>query len=380
MNDEEIENHLNKNGQKTSNNNKKSNLQKEDWSFCPVCGNELPKIKNLQFCIKCRTNITYLKEHKKFPPEKISNLYRKPISNSQYVNQYVIYGSPKISEDKITNTQDIKLWKTSISIGLPIIAYISMNFVAAIFIVLIVSLNFGLENIIDIAFNPYFIAVTSLFELIFILFPVLYVGQYLQTPSLKNRFELLGFTTKGFERKKTIKEIFIGIVFAIIGVILVVGVSILIEIILELAFGVEILRDVNSGITDAELIVSDTDIIGLIVLVLVMILIIGTSEEVLFRGFMQKGLMRNLGIKRGIILSAFIFAMFHLIGFFLFIPESSLIFIVSFLLAFFPYFAISLMIGWIFYWRKENLLAVMVCHGVYDALTIILAFIAFNVF
>ena len=39
----------------------KDELNKKDWSFCPVCGTKIPQIQNLKFCIKCGLNLQYLK-------------------------------------------------------------------------------------------------------------------------------------------------------------------------------------------------------------------------------------------------------------------------------------------------------------------------------
>jgi len=108
-------------------------------------------------------------------------------------------------------------------------------------------------------------------------------------------------------------------------------------------------------------------------------LIIGTSEEVLFRGFLQKGLVRTLGKNWGIVVTALIFSSIHIIGIFLF-PESLTSFLISFLLSFLPFFAISILLGLLYNWRKENLIAVMITHGIYNAITIIIAFLVFNSF
>lgn len=122
------------------------------------------------------------------------------------------------------------------------------------------------------------------------------------------------------------------------------------------------------------------DIPSLIVFAIVMILVIGTSEEILFRGFMQKGLVRSLGSKWGIRVTAIIFSLIHLIGIFVFVLDSLVVFPVTFLMSFLPYFAISLTLGYLYHLRNENLIAVVIMHGVYDALTIILAYLIFVVF
>ncbi|MFX0138471.1 MAG: hypothetical protein ACFFDN_32815, partial [Candidatus Hodarchaeota archaeon] len=44
----------------------------------------------------------------------------------------------------------------------------------------------------------------------------------------------------------------------------------------------------------------------------------------------------------------------------------------------FPYLAISLLLGYIFYWRNENLIAVIITHGLYNSLTILIAVFFFS--
>lgn len=378
MSDKELKDQYKEEDLIKSQDNADSNESKLDWLYCPICGSELPKIKNLKFCIKCRTNITYIKEHKKFPPRKAPSPHIRTISYPQYYPSKIYYGIEKISDESITNTKDLKLWGIMTSLGLPIGAYILMNFLVAGFLAMLAFFTTDLESLTDLMYNPYFIIFSLFFELVFILVPVIYVGKYLQTPSFENRLILLGFTSRGYERKGIHKEVLIGLAFAAIGIILVVISSVLIEIILEIIFGVEIIRDVSDTTTDVEIIVSSLDIFSLIIFAIVMILIIGTSEEILFRGFMQKGLVRNLGNIWGIIISALIFSLIHLIGFFFITSESTLAFVISFFLSFIPYFSISLMLGWLYYWRNENLIAVVITHGVYNAITITLAFIVYG--
>lgn len=378
MDDKEVQDLHNKQEATTSKDG--TELSDSSWSFCPVCGKKIPKIHKLKFCMSCGTNLDYLKEHKILQQEKVINPYIKPTKYPQLYTPPIFYGPKKISDDEIINTKNHGLWGTTASIGVPLGAFLLMNFLTAGILILIIYSSSNLVLLYDFLLNPYFLIFSSFFELIFILVPVIYVAKYLENPILKNRLGLLGFTTRGFEKKGVLKEILIGLGFAVIGVLLVGIVSFLTEITLEILFGIEIVSGLGSGTGDVESIIISADILSLILLSIVMILIIGTSEEILFRGFMQKGLMRSLGDKWGIIVTAFIFAMIHVIGIILIVIDTPLVLLISFLLSFIPYFAISLLLGFIYYWRNENLLAVIITHGVYDALTIIIALTIYNIF
>jgi membrane protease YdiL (CAAX protease family) len=352
---------------------KKQEFPESDWMFCPICGHNLPKIQNLKFCTKCGTNLKYVKDNKRLPPSQNVNPYKSQISPRQYQPHPIIYDQPKISDNELVDPKEHKLWGTFHSIGLSLAAFMLMNVILGGFLALITFFTLDLDIINNLIANSYFLSFVSLFELIFIVVPVLYVRKYLENPNLKNNLILLGFTSRGYNRKRISKEFLIGLGFAVIGVLLVTSVSILLELTIESLFNIEIVQDSNE-LTDFGI---PMDIPSLIVFAIVMILVIGTSEEILFRGFMQKGLVRSLGTKWGIIITAIIFSMIHLIGILFLALESPFVFIISFLLSFIPYFAISLMLGLLYYWRNENLIAVVICHGVYDALTIILAYIIY---
>ena len=349
------------------------------WLYCPICGTKIPQIKNIQYCIKCGVDLQYVNTHMRMPSRKNISYLGSPEAISQ--QNFYLSNKPlrkKLSEEELLNLKDQKLWGTSASIGITAVAYILMNFVAVLVVMLYIFFTFNLENVLDSLESPYFIIISSFVELIFILVPALYVGKYLQNPTLNNRLILLGFTKKGFDKTKLVKEILIGLGFAVVGVVLVLSTSFLMEIILNLIFGYDTIQDFFGAAGEVDAMIASADVLSIFLLSIIMILIIGTTEEVLFRGFLQKGLVRSLGKSGGIVITALIFSLIHLIGIFL-SPGSPMTFVISFLFNFFPFFAISLLLGLLFHWRKENLIAVMITHGVYDALTIILAFIAFNV-
>jgi membrane protease YdiL (CAAX protease family) len=336
--------------------------------FCPICGQKIPENQKVKYCVKCGVDLYYVQEHMRVPSSKDLKSLNPPKSSTH-----------KISDQELPHLKDRKLWGAGASIGLTFAGFVSMNIIAAVVIIMIIFLNIGSGNLLDLIVNPYVTIYSSLVELIFIVIPVLYVGQFLKKPSLSNRFAILGFTTRGYSKIGILKEVLIGLAFAIIGIFLVLFASIFIQILLELIFGTDIVFEFGSSGSEIDAIIYNADPLSIIFLIVTMILVIGTSEEVLFRGFLQKGLVRTIGNRWGILVTALIFSAIHLIGIFLLIL-TPIAFLISFLLSFLPYLAISLLLGLLFYWRKENLIAVIVTHGVYDALTILIVFMLYNVF
>ncbi|MFX0038673.1 MAG: CPBP family intramembrane glutamic endopeptidase [Promethearchaeota archaeon] len=360
--------------QNFSNLKKRKEINDKLWSFCPICGKKIPKEQKLKFCTNCGVDLDYIKKHKQLNP----NLNINPnIQASEYPQSYVSsvsYELNKISDVNLLNTKNYELWGTMPSIGISLGAFLLMELITTGILLVMIFFSFNLEVLQDFLSNPSFVIFSTFFELIFIIVPVLYVGKYLTNPSLKNRLGLLGFTLKGFNKRGLIKEILLGFGLAFAGYFLAYGVSFLTEITLEFFFGVEIINDLSNATGEVGINIPEGDIVSLIILSLVMIFIVGTSEEILFRGFMQKGLMRSLGNLGGIMITAFIFAMIHVLGIVLLFLDAPILILISFLLSFIPYLILSLFLGLIYYWRNENLITVTITHGVYNALTIILIY------
>jgi len=366
--------------------NEKENLGdsrkiKLKWAYCPICGTKIPQVENIQYCIKCGVDLQYINTHMRMPSRKNLIPLDTPTTSPYQPYRYRARKPlrEKITEDDLLNLHDKKLWSSLASLGMTAAAFLLMNLIAflAIFIFMLFSLS--LEEMYNIIANPYFIIFSSIIELILFIVPLLYVGKYLQKPKINNRLILLGFTTKNFIKIQLFKEILIGLGFAIVGFFLVLFVSFAMELLVTAIFGIEIVSGIIGAPGEVDVFITSSDLLSIILLVIIMIVIIGTSEEVLFRGFLQKGLVRSLGKSWGLLVTALIFSSIHLIGIFL-LPDSLTTIVISLLLNFFPFFAISILLGLIYYWRKENLIAVMITHGVYNAITIIIAFLVFNVF
>ncbi|MHA1342897.1 MAG: lysostaphin resistance A-like protein [Promethearchaeota archaeon] len=361
---------------------KNTSQNKFKWKYCPYCGEAIPNIENLRYCMNCGIDLKYLYEKKEIPPDFESSyvfeekqIYYEPVPYLELKPH-----KEKISKKNISYMKNQKLWGIKASLFLPLLAFTVMNLIVIGILFLLVAIFLNITIVYGIVSSPAFLMFTLSLELILIIFPITYVRHLFEKkPSIKTRLELFGLTRKGYNNSELIKEITIGFIVAIAGIILVASVIMTMEVIVEFLFGIEIVRTAGSTPTnDVDLLISGADILILVILVLMMFFIVGISEEILFRGFMQKGLVRNIGKTWGIIITAIIFSLIHLITIFIISFESPTLFVILFLLLFFPYLSISLLLGLVYNWRNENLIAVIIAHGAYDAFTIILAFIFYG--
>ena len=234
---------------------KEDSSKDKKWLYCPGCGNKLPPIQNLKFCMKCGLDIEHIRNHGEISPhQSIQTSYSYPP---------IRYGIEKFSIEELLEQKDKQIWNVGASIGLPILAFVIMTFLGAGILILIVLANFNLNYLEELATNIYFVAFSSFLELLFILFPAIYVGKYLKKPTMDNRLRLLGFTAKGYDKIGILKEVILGLGFAFVGIFLVFGVT----LIMDLDF-------FNSDVMPADELdkmIENADALGLILIVLVML-------------------------------------------------------------------------------------------------------------
>lgn len=327
----------------------------KNWKFCPRCGEKIPETeKTIRYCFSCGL------EFEKFP-----YIIEKPFKKPE---------PPKLTEEEIDRDKEAALWPARASIVWPILSIFIMNSVAIIPLMFIVFFIPDMSTLMGLIQSPLFLIIFSATEFVFLIVPLLYVGQYLKRPTLKNRFKILGIYVDRPNKLFILKELFLGIGVAILGFFLVQLISLLLEILFGPLIIFPTLFTAQAPSVDLESIISSANIIEIILLVIVMIVIIGLSEEIAFRGFMQKGLVKNFGKELGIWITAIIFAFIHVVTVFLTLSPLSI------LTLFPPYLFLSLLLGYLFYWRNSNLIAPIVAHGVYNGITVLIVFIIYKYF
>lgn len=104
--------------------------------------------------------------------------------------------------------------------------------------------------------------------------------------------------------------------------------------------------------------ISPSSLGDLVILSLSSIFFTASCEEILFRGFVQRGFESSLGDKWGIMLSAISFGIFHLNPW-----------------QFLPAFLLGLVLGYVFRKRNYRLWCPMALHGLYDVSIFLIAYV-----
>lgn len=355
--------------EKEPKNTEKPTSEKSDiLNFCPVCGKRITWTRDMKYCLSCGSYLIpfipkseinqWLDLDHELSPNEIDQLYSPINSHSQ---DYTYQKKRYMKRDP---------WGWKPALGIPLLAYLVKFLVLllpTIFILLAFIDEIDLENLeIPDHIMVWLTLIDLSTQFIFILVP-LYILKYYTPPNTTKREKLielglpLGRTTKSLFLKETI----IGLIFAGImyftAIVVQYGSAYLVSSIFHIP--VESLLNTDTG--DFTSIFPKT-IPFLIILIILQFISIGPSEEILFRGFTQKGFERSLGSKSAIFATAVYFSLFHI---YMYITEPPL-----FLFLFFPYLTVSLIFGVLFYWRK-NLIAPIFAHALYNSIQFIILFL-----
>lgn len=105
-----------------------------------------------------------------------------------------------------------------------------------------------------------------------------------------------------------------------------------------------------------------TDTLQLVALIGISILLVGPAEELAFRGFVQRGFENSFGKTAGLVIASVLFGLLHGL---------------NSLWSILPVTVVSLFLGYIWQKTDGNTAATAWMHGLYDAITITIAFYAY---
>jgi membrane protease YdiL (CAAX protease family) len=116
---------------------------------------------------------------------------------------------------------------------------------------------------------------------------------------------------------------------------------------------------------DAELLaeaILPRDSLQLIAIISISLFLVGPAEELAFRGFVQRGFENSFGKTAGLVIASILFGLLHGL---------------NSLRAILPVTVVSLFLGYIWQKTDGNTVASAWMHGLYDAITITIAFFAY---
>ena len=124
----------------------RSNL---NWVYCPICGTKIPQVEHIKFCIKCGVDLQYINTHMRMPPRKNTTSLVSPTPSSYQPYSYGVRKPlrEKITEEDLLDLQDKKLWSSGTSVGVTAIAFMIMNFIGVLGIVIFMLFSLSLEDL-----------------------------------------------------------------------------------------------------------------------------------------------------------------------------------------------------------------------------------------
>jgi membrane protease YdiL (CAAX protease family) len=335
--------------------------------FCPNCGALIVFSEELKFCMNCGLYII-----PSIPQDKIEEWFGRRVEDAELKRLYAPSSAPR--QYMVHTTYNTKMvmreaWGWKSAIGFPLLAYI-VKLIVLVIVMLLFSIT-GLIDILTMEITPEMMTIITIIDLstqvIFIMIPFFLIGYFMPFGSTnRDKWNAIGIPVGKMNRKQFGKEVLLGVVFSAI----MLGFMFITEY-LSASFTSwvyqipidEILNDDSGSLEGAF----PTTIPMLAIFVVLMFVSIGPSEEIMFRGFTQKGFQKSLGEKPAWIVTALYFTLFHIYQYILLSPA---LFFYSFL----PYMVVSLCLGYI-YIKRKNLVAVIIAHACYNSIQFIIFFI-----
>ena len=215
---------------------------------------------------------------------------------------------------------------------------------------------------INLGKDPSLLIAIMFFEIFLILIPALIASKIEKRPIIEE-FKEMGFLQKTNSLKNLTLKIFLGL---LIGTLLFFFSSFVLyfftNFIVPILFGTQFVEQgVENAITTEPFNPTTTQ---LIILITIQIIIVGPCEEGFFRGFIIKKSKKKMKLIYSVVLSTFIFTIYHVPPFL--VPVSTII-------TFFGYFfTLGALFALTFIFFKNSLLPGSIAHSMFNILILIL--------
>jgi len=213
---------------------------------------------------------------------------------------------------------------------------------------------------INLGKDPSFLIAITFFEIFLILIPALIASKIEKRPIIEE-FKEMGFQLKRNSLKNFTLKIFLGLLIGALFFFFSRFVVSITNFIVQILFGTQFVEQgVENAITTEPI---NPTITQLIIIITIQIIIVGPCEEGFFRGFIIKKSQKKMKLIYSVILSTFIFAIYHVPPFL--VPVSTII-------TFFGYFfTLGTLLALTFIFFKNSLLPSSIAHSMFNILILI---------
>ncbi len=214
---------------------------------------------------------------------------------------------------------------------------------------------------INLGKDPSLLIVITFFEIFLILIPALIASKIEKRPIIEE-FKEMGFLQKTNSLKNLTLKIFLGLLIGTFFYFFSSFLYFFTNFIVQTLFGTQFVEQgVENAITTEPF---NPTITQLIIIITIQIIIVGPCEEGFFRGFIIKKSQKKMKLIYSVILSTFIFTIYHVPPFL--VPVSTII-------TFFGYFfTLGTLLALTFIFFKNSLLPSSIAHSIFNILILIL--------
>lgn len=215
---------------------------------------------------------------------------------------------------------------------------------------------------ISLGQNPWILISLIFLELLFIIIPV-FISSRVKDNSFREELKSVGFTLENKTSSRVTEEIAAGLLlgalfFVIGGFILVFFRAFLVETFL----GSEFVKSGQEGAISTDPV--EPDFLQVSVLIVLQFLIVGPCEEAFFRSFLIKNLSSKFQVSISVLISSFLFALYHTPPFL--VPLTTI-------LSFFGYyFTFGILLSLIFLLFDQSLVPCALAHSFFNVLILLI--------